>query len=291
MKTGQELEPRVYESEHIRQVLAEMGRNFPDYFATFAQGGPLRPVFLQHIEKHRKEQDIYRDYIDLEALEEFESDPNAFKSHSRKRCPIIRRCLNSTDEAMKAYHVSFQRVSGRDLLNPVRKIAEFGAAYVARFDDEAHEAVATYSDLGLERLDQEDHLSIGVLGYGIQSSLLYGVYPRQFAHRSQDAVWAFYFLSGRKNFGLRDDSEFLMVHPQENECEQNYYYPAQLFGFYALQIYPWLKAACAGRGLILDATYRYVYLSRFCDQIADTHRSDINVLRRSSEHVERQPWF
>ena len=290
MFRGKELEKQVYEPGHIQQVLAEIETNFPSYFKSFAQQ-PLEPVFSNHIQEYEKEQEAYREYLNLEALEEFEYDPNAFKSHTRKRCPIIRRCLMSRDEVMKAYRKSFNRVTGRQLLDTVRNIAEFGISYVADFDDEAHEDTATHSDLGLESLNDEKYQRLGVIGYGIQSSLLYGVYPRNFAHRSQDAVWSLYFLSGRKDFGLEDGPEFLMVRPNEGTCEQNFFYPAELFGFYALSVFVMLELACEDQGITFEDRYRYIYLSRFCDNVADTHREDINAFKWSSEYVESQPWF
>jgi hypothetical protein len=287
---GKELEEQVYEPRHIQQILAEIERNFPDYFKSFVQQ-PLEPVFNGHIQEYEKEQEAYRGYLDLDALDEFECDPNAFKSHTRKRCPIIRRCLMSRDEVMKDYRKSFNRVTGRQLLDTVRNIAEFGISYVADFDDEDHEDAATYDDLGLEPLNDDNYQCLGVIGYGIQSSLLYGLYPRSFAHRSQDAVWSLYFLSGRKDFGLEDGPEFLMVRPDEGTCEQNFFYPAGLFGFYSLSVFVMLELACNDMGITFEDRYRYIYLSRFCDHVADTHRDDINAYKWSSEYVESRPWF
>jgi hypothetical protein len=290
MIRGKELEKQAYEPGHVQQVLAEIEGNFPDYFKSFAQQ-PLDPAFDKHIQEYEKEQEAYREYRDLEALDEFEYDPNAFKSHTRRRCPIIRRCLMSRDEVMKDYRRSFNTVTGRQLLDTVRNIAEFGISYVADFDDEDHENAATYGDLGLKPLNDDKYQCLGVIGYGIQSSLLYGLYPRNFAHRSQDAVWSLYFLSGRKDFGLEDGPEFLMVRPDEGTCEQNFFYPAELFGFYALWAFVLLKSACEDLGITFENRYRYIYLSRFCDHVADTHREDINAFKWSSEYVESQPWF
>jgi hypothetical protein len=285
MIRGNELESQVYELEHVQQVLAEIGANFPRYFQGFTQQ-PLKPVFQEHIREYEKELETYREYLSLEALDEFESDPNAFKSHTRKQCPIIRRCLMSQDDVMKGYKISFGNVKGRDVLNAARAIADFGRAYVKDFNDDKHEQANTYSVLGLETLNESKYGCPGVIGYGIQSSLLYGLYSRQFAHRSQNAVWSLYFLSGRKDFGLVDGSEFLMAEPERGRCEQNYFYPAELFGFYALKTFLMLKSACAGMSVPLYHHYRYIYLSAFCDYVAETHREDINMLKRSSEYVE-----
>lgn len=290
MIRGNDLEEKVFEDEHIEQVLAEIDKNFPTYFESFAQQ-PIALVFQDRIIEYQKEQEKYRDYLDLEALEEFELDPNAFKGYTRKNCPIILRCLMSQDDVMKAYKRSFGMVTGRQLLDTVRNIAEFGITFTLNFDDETHEDAAYYHEMGLEPLNEEPYGTGGVIGYGVQSSLLFGLYPREFAHRSQNAVWTLYFLSGRKDFGLQDGSEFLMVHEKEGTCEQNYFYPAELFGFYSVYLYLKLKAACAELGIHFENQYRYIYLSVFSDYVANSHREDIKTYTRSSTYVESHPWL
>ncbi|MCB9423191.1 MAG: hypothetical protein H6667_25560 [Ardenticatenaceae bacterium] len=289
MIRGNKIEHQVYDPSHRQQVLAEMTKNFPAYFETFSLK-PLDQVFAEHIRKHAQEQDAYRDYMDRIALDEFDYDAAAFKGHTKKRCPIIRRCLQANDEVMKDYKISFNNVTGRQLLDTVSKLSDFAVAYVANFNDQVHEAASTPGDLGLNNLNESEYGCGGVIGYGIQSSLLYGVYPRNFAHRSQNAVWSLYFLSGRKDFGLLDGSEFLMAHPDLGTCEQNYFYPAELFAFYALHIYRLLKEASAKAGIHFHDHNRYIYLSAFCDHVGDRHRNDINTYRRSSEYADTH-WF
>lgn len=289
MIRGNDLEQQVYDPVHRERVIEALTEIFPTYFSTFANK-PLDDLFKEYMEKHANEQDAYRDYIDRLALQEFEYDPNAFKSHTRKRCPIIQRCLWAQDEVMKAYKRSFNNITGRQLLNAVGKIADFAIKYVANFDDEAHEAAETPDDLGINQLNEPEYGCGGVIGYGIQSSMLYGVYPWCFAHRSQNAVWSLYFLSGGKDFGLEDGSEFMMAQPEHGTCEQNYFYPAELFGFYALQVYRLLKEACADAGIKFHDRNRYIYLSAFCDHVAERHRDDIKMFKRSSDYVEAH-WF
>lgn len=290
MILGNDLEAQVYEADHINSVSAAIRDHFGGYFTSFS-AQPLPPRFDKAIRQYEKEQARYRRYMDLEALAEYEQDPGAFKSETRNHCPIIQHCLNSQDEVMDSYKRAFGETTGRKLLTPVRNIAEFGRDYVLAFKDSQHEAATSPGDLGLDPLNDPQYGLNSVIGYGVQSSMLYGQYPREFAHRSQNAVWALYFLSGRHDFGLVDGSEFMMVHANHGTCEQNYFYPADLFGFYALQSSLLLKDACAGIDLPLPNHYRYLYLSVFCDHVADTHRADINVFKRSSSYVESQPWF
>lgn len=288
MIKGKGLEEGVYEEEHIEQVLAEMASSFDRYFDGFSCLA-LKEVFDERIRQYNKEREAYRKFLDLDSLDEFEDDPNAFKSYTRKNCPIIRRCLNSPDEVMKDYQKSFNLVSGRQLLDTVRTIAKFGRDYQVRFHNQRHEQIASFRDLELEPLN--DAGCPGVIGYGIQSSLLYGQYASSFAHRSQAAMWTLYFMSNRKDFGLRGGSEFLIARPEDGTCEQNYMYPAELFGFYALKLYLTLKAACNEEGIPFFDHRRYVYLSTFCDYVAESHQQDINLYKWSSTHVESQPWF
>lgn len=290
MIRGNELEDKVFENDHINTVLNEMGKGFARYFQTFKLE-PINRLFQEYILKHQSELSAYEEYLNIDILNEFEYDPNAFKGHTKSRCPIIQRCLWSQDEVMKVYKRSFNESSGRELLDAVKKISQFGKKYVDEFDDELHEDAAYPPDLKLEMLNEPEYGSHGVIGYGIQSTLLHGLYPREFAHRSQNSVWSLYFLSNRKDFGLEDGSEFLMIQVEKNTIEQNFHYPAQLFGFYQLQVYLMLKYACEDLNITFDNTYRYIYLDAFNDHVAEQHRNDINTYRRSSEDVEAQPWF
>jgi hypothetical protein len=285
MIRGKEIEKQVFDPNHIQQVLAEIEVNFPEYFRTFAHS-PLKELIVHYIEEHTKEQEKYQKYLDLRGLDEFERNPNSFKSYTRGSCPIIRRCLQARDETMKQYKKSFNLITGRQLLDGVRKIAEFGGAYNAGFKDEIHEAATEPAHLGLDTLNENEYGCPGVIGYGVQSSLLYGLFPHAFAHRSQNAVWSLYFLSGRKNFDLQDYSEFLMVHKDQGTCEQNYFYPAQLFGFYALKVFLLLRSRYQEIGVSLHNHNRYIYLGAFCDHVADRHRDAISTYKRNSEHVE-----
>lgn len=289
MIRGKELEEQVYDPEHIRQVQAEIERNFPDYFESFAQR-PIMQSFHNRIKGHREEQKKYEACLDLEAMDEYEYDPDAFKAFAKQKCPVIHNALMAQAEAMQKYQSDFNKASGRELLDTMRHIAEFGRDYVAAFDDEAHEEAATYADLGLGRLNEPELSLTGVVGYGIQSSLLYSLYPGQFASRLQSALWSLFFLSGRETFGLEDGSEFQIWHLDEGTCAHNYFYPADLFGFYCLYVFLLLRSACEEIGIDLENQYRYIYLSEFFHFIADKHREDINVLTNSSETVESR-WY
>ena len=196
MLRGNELDERVYDEAHIAEVLTEIRLTFPKYFTSFCQLS-LRKRFLDAIKEYEAEQRCYLDYLDLEALGEFEDNPNSFKSETRKNCPIIRRCLNSREEYMKAYQRAFGEVRG-GTFSTQRARSLSSSAYVAGFDHERHESSRAFGELGLEALNEPEYGCFGVIGYGIQSTFLYGQYPHAFAHRSQNAVWSLYFLTSGK---------------------------------------------------------------------------------------------
>jgi len=290
MIIGKDLEKEAYSPGHIAGVLMEIEKQFPRYFEAFKAKRPLPEVMTAAINEHVKTRDKYQEYLHLPSLLDYEDDPNAFKKMTRNKCPIIHGCLMSADEAMKQYKISFNSVAGRDLLNTVRNLAEFGMNYVAEFDDAVHEQITSHSPLGLTVLEDNKYYCPGVVGYGIQSALLHGRYGHAFAYRAQDAMWALFFLSSRRDFGLEGGSEFLMVRPNQGNCEQNYTYPPELFAFYALKIYLMLKKACADVGITLYPNHRYVYLHQFMSSVATDHRQDISILKWSSEYVENH-WF
>jgi hypothetical protein len=285
---GANIDPILYEEGHIQKVLAELELTFPKYFEKFFMK-EARKKFQGEIESYLKEQAAYEEYMDLETLKEFEFDPNAFKGETRSQCPIVRRCLGSQEEYMKSYKRSFNSTTGRTLLDTVTRIAQFGQQYVNTFDHTTHEAATSVEDLQLSTLNEGEYFAFGVIGYGVQSSLLYGLYPYAFAHRSQNAMWALYFMTNHKDFGCQDASEFLQV--KVDTCEQNYFYPADLFGFYSLKLFLLLKEACVAKGLVLLSEYRYIYLSAFSSFVGEIHTDDKDALKRSSTDVESQPWF
>ena len=62
---------------------------------------------------------------------------------------------------MKDYKISFGMTTGRQLLDTVRRIAEFGESYARSFDGARHESAATYADLRLGALDDPAYGSRG----------------------------------------------------------------------------------------------------------------------------------
>lgn len=283
--TNMYLDERGYEPAHIQEVLAEIEQNFAKYFASFWKKPKKRQrSLIEAIEGFEKEQQQYEDFFDLDGLEEYDDDPSAFKGDIKKYCPIIRRCINSREEAMKKYKISFNNSTGQALLETTVNIIQFGREYMKSFDDELHEIAENVADLAVTELLEEEYIAYGVIGGGIKSHFLFCLYPHAFPNRSQNSIWALYFLTGKKNFGFEDESEFLIIDRNSCVTQQNYHYPYDLFCFYALKIFLMLKEACAQKGYSLTNRYRYIYLDEFFDHIANIHQDDIGLLKRSDEY-------
>jgi hypothetical protein len=313
-KPNLEIDHAVYEPNHISTVLAEITAHFPGYFEFFSKPVPkelsisipsdspfrithskykkssapqlLTKNFTDAIASFENEHEKYKSFFDIDALMEYEIDPNSFKGNLRRECPIIRRCLNSPEREMERYKAHFQQKPGEELWRVTTNIIKFGISFNKQFDTNKHESITTVPDLGLAELLLDDYISYQVIGGGIKSHFLYSLYPYAFANRSQNALWALYFLSGKGSFGLKDDSEFLMIDTENGTTQQNYHYPYDLFAYYALKVYLMLKQSCTKLNVFLEPRYRYIYLDSFLASITSHHENDITTLKRAADYAE-----
>ena len=74
-----------------------------------------------------------------------------------------------------------------------------------------------------------------------------------------------------------------MVERDGTGTQQNYYYPYELFTYYAQYLMKKLEETCTDAGYKLLATCRYVYLDTFLDFVAQQHESDIAMLMPQHE--------
>jgi hypothetical protein len=280
-KRDSEFDEGNYEPKHIDQILAEIGKNFPAYWESFAKTALSK--FDEAIEGWDADNPAYAEFLDLGFLNEYEDDPNAFKGALRSKCPIIRKSLNSPTAEMKKYKIAFNGAKGRDLLAATHKISLFGVEHMKRFDDAGHVKARSVDDLSLADLEEEEYGVYGAIGGGIRSQFLYALYPNAFPYRSRPAIWALYFLSGKGDFGSKDGSEFLMIDVEHTSTQQNYFYPYHLFSFYALKVYGLIAAACAKSRVPLRDDRRYVYVDAFLNHVAAQHEAEVTLLKGEPE--------
>ena len=270
---------------HIAEVLSEIQKNFPAYFNNFVKNKPAQnfaKAINNAVNEFEKDRDTYKAIFDLEALEEYEDDPNNFKSNILKnKCPVIRKTLQSDREELKKYKKDFKLADPNKLLEVITNICAFGKDYYKGYDTTTYESFKNYSDLGLAPLDEDECCLSGVIGVGIKSRILYKLYPAIFPNARQNSIWALYFLSGQEDFGCEYGSEFLMIDDKENfVTRQNFSYLYELFAYYAFEIYKLLEREADKINLSLEKSYRYVAVDAFLSSVAEYHAEDINIYVR-----------
>ena len=301
------------EQEHVEKVLNVIRKNFDQHFNRFldSTGGKgislediqvLQKKFGIEVQQKKKNSDLANNYktIIREAIDDFEKDrvdyqkifrqgwledldedADVFKSkYLRNECPIIRKTLaNKKAKELDKYRISFSLADADWLLHVVYNLCIFGDAYQETYDPNTYEDAETYQDLDLSLLDTDDYTAYGVIGGGIKTHMLYKVHPAIFPNRSRSAIWALLYLTDKETFGCKTDSEFLMIDLDKNIVQQNYFYPYQLFAFYAFEIFKMLRDKATEYNVDIDPDYRYVIVDAFLEFITMEHESEIEFLK------------
>ena len=260
-----------YNQQHIERVLKVIRGKFGGYFKEFIEtedgytisketaekiatsfeldGVPngsnidlackYKRIIHEAILAFEKDRDKYIAILDQESLEEYEDDPQYFKSNVLKNeCPIIHATLhNRRVKELDKYRYKFSKADAGELLDVVENLTNFAQEYYQAYDNDTYDDISSYVEMDLNDLDTEEYTVFGVIGGGIKSHMLYKVYPSIFSNRSRDAIWALWYLSDKKEIDCRQGSEFLMIDVDQSITQQNYFYPYELFSFYAHQIF------------------------------------------------------
>lgn len=308
------VEDVCYENYHIQAVVDEIKKGFDRYFTRFIEtkGGAsvslekfkqlqqhfgvqgtdrgfkknssedYKHIIRNAVEEFESDRQDYLNIFVVDTLEEYEEDPGTFKSTVLKnKCPIIRKTLqNRLAKELDKYRYSFSIADADELLSVVRNLCDFAEWYEYHYDAASYERASSYKDLNMSLLDTDEYTAYGVIGGGIKSMMLYKVDPKCFPSRSQNAIWALWYLTDKKDFGCKMASEFLMIDVKKCITQQNYFYPYQLFAFYAFEIYKLLRDKANAMGAYIDPDYRYVIVDEFLNYVANTHRDEIDTLAR-----------
>lgn len=309
------IEEICYEEAHIQQVLAEIEANFSDYFErylkteagtriswemlqdisteigviqigledkTIDDRGKYINIINESITDFERDRDSYLNIMDLEALDEHKDDPSNFKnSVLRNDCPIIRMTLqNKKAKELDKYRASFNISNPNDLLRVVTNLTNFAIKFLdTAYDKNNYDSITTLKELGFSLLDSEDYSVYGVIGGGIKSHFFYKFSPSVFPNRSRQALWALWYLTDKKTFGCSQDSEFLNINVKKCITQQNYFYPYELFSFYAYNIYQLLNKEAKKLDVYIDEDYRYVIVDSFLTYIAREYDEEISFLQ------------
>jgi hypothetical protein len=307
------VEKICYEQEHVNKVLKIIKDNFPKEFDNFlaSEAGyratehdiqkfanslgietktiknskdktqNYKNILAQGLVDFDKDKKKYTDIFDKETLEEYKDDPMAFKSQTLKyECPIINSTLqNKRAKALDKYRYDFSTSDANELLSVVTNLCNFAENYFTNiYAPNNYDSIMKYSDLLFSELDTASCTVYGVIGGGIKSHMLYKNYPSVFPNRSRMAIWALWYLTDKNTFECKMDSEFLMIDTKENTTQQNYFYPYELFSFYAHQVYLLLKAEAEKLEVCIDSEFRYVIVDSFFTFVASRHESEIELL-------------
>ena len=310
-----DIEEICYDPDHIKKVLSEIILNFPRYFQNYLEQEAGQAIPISDIEKLAKslgtiklpkkkpidkqnvynrllneaivvfesDRTTYKEILDEAALEEYADDPSSFKNTILKnKCPIIRHTLqNKLAKELDKYREAFKYADPKDLVNVSTNIANFARTYARNdYESESYEESKDLTDMNFSDLTTDDYTVFGVIGGGIKSIFLYKLYPNIFPYRGPDAIWSLWYLTNKKTFGCHQDSEFLMIKQEDNTTQQNFYYPYDLFAFYALQIFNLVKLQAMALNVEIRTNYRFVMVDSFLSFVANFHRDEINDLKR-----------
>ena len=314
-----DIEEISYEQSHIDMVLQEIMKNLHIYFLKYIEteggnhmteetanklakyfGAVSRPkskakdpkkilefCLSEAIDDFNKDRVIYQDILNLEALAEYKLDVPSFKNKIlRDQIPIIRKTLqNKAAKELDKYRMAFKNAQPGDLFIVVENIVTLAKDWKHnRYNARDFENIKSCKALDNFKFDEEDYNAHGVIGGGIKSHFIYKLYPEMYPHRSRESLWALWYLSEKKRFGCKEDSEFLMIDIEFGTTQQNYFYPYGLFAYYALRIYEELKKIYAKNGISLSIEYRFVAVDAFLSFVSRQHQSEIDVLKQKSQN-------
>lgn len=314
-----DIEEICYDQAHIEQVWDEIRKNIPNYLQKYinTEGGHsieeseieklaakfgstskprskkkdikkvLEKLRKEAINDYEKEREYYLNILDLESLAEYKQDVNSFKNTVLKnQIPIIRRTLqNRQAKELDKFRAAFNCTQAGDLFEVTFNIVKLAHEWRNEwYEEEVFEGIDTSDELGYYDLDEDIYTAYGVIGGGIKSHFIYKLFPDMYPNRSREAVWALYYLSNKKKFGCKEESQFLMINIKEGTTQQNYFYPYGLFAFYALLIFKELKEFYANYEIILPTDYRFVVVDHFLSFVAKQHQSEIDVLKQNLEN-------
>ncbi|MFZ4799202.1 MAG: hypothetical protein ACOYMA_17010 [Bacteroidia bacterium] len=313
------IEEICYEQDHIDKVWDEIKQIIPEYFQKYTDtesghsvqeseleklaakfGSTSKPkskqkdtkiilerLLKESIEDFEKERNSYQEIFDLESLEEYRHDVNSFKNTILKnQIPIIRKTLqNKQAKELDKFRAAFNTAQPGDLFDITSNIVKLSNKLrKERYDGKKFENINSCKDLDYHQFDEEGYTAFGVIGGGIKSQFIYRLFPEMFPSRSREAVWALYYLSNKKKFDCKEDSQFLMINAKEGTTQQNYFYPYGIFAFYALRIFNKLKDLYALQGISLPIEYRFVVVDCFLSFVSRSHQAEIDILKQKSQN-------
>lgn len=314
------IEEICFKEDHIQKVLGEIKRNIPDYFEKYVStdagqsaddeklaqlaakfgSTPKRNkkkvdkeevlvrIVKEAIKSFESDREAYQDHLHPEALEEYAEDVGMFKNTVLKnQIPIVRKTLqNKAAKELDKYRSAFNASAPGDLFEVTNNIVELAQRLRNEWYNNAEfENITNHSELGYGVFDDEKYIAYGVIGGGIKSHFIHKLHPEMFPNRSRESIWALWYLSDKKHFGCKEDSQFLMINQDHGQTQQNYFYPYGLFSFYALEIYRELRSIFKVLGAGINEYERFIIVENFLSFVARQHQDEIDILKQKSDNL------
>ena len=321
------VEEMCYDAKHVQEVVNAIEKGFDKYFdkfietkaGTISKGNDFakfqtnfnvvvkqkkvdyamnfKEIMSESISKFLDDKNdnrqSYIDIFNLDGIEEYEDgDESAFKTVLRDKCPIIRKTLKAPAKELDKYRLDFKYSNPNDLLAVTYNLCLFGEDYQKEYDEKEYDSISSYEDFQMQDLDTEDYTVYGVIGGGIKSHMLYKVWPHIFSNRSQTAMWALWFLTKPNTFNCRYGSEFLMFDTDNGLLYQhNYFYPYELFHYYAFCVYKMLQNKMSKYGVVIDPNYRFTIVDTFFEFVSNVEENKKEMNDATAKIKNRENYY
>jgi len=188
--------------------------------------------------------------------------------------------------------LDFKYSNPNDLLAVTYNLCLFGEDYQIEYDEKEYDSISSYEDFQMQDLDTDDYTVYGVIGGGIKSHMLYKVWPHIFSNRSQTAMWALWFLTKPNTFNCRYGSEFLMFDTDNGLLYQhNYFYPYELFHYYAFCVYKMLQNKMSKYGVVIDPNYRFTIVDTFFEFVSNVEENKKEMNDATAKIKNRENYY
>lgn len=276
------------DAEHHTNPIAQLAPKFgKSAGAADAEWRILAGVLADAVTAYEKEAEKYRRFFEMEALEEYRDDPNAFKQALSREVPVVANSLRSRRTELKDWQHHFRAARAKTLLEVFSNVLEFYCEWSTAHPVNLYIRLSDPDAFGLDPLDNDEAMYItNVVGMGIKSIVLYHLDSERLPARGYNGLYGLYFLSKYEYFDLPSkSSEFLMINDVTRASDgsiimdQNYWYPYGLFSLYALRIFNWIDQRASNTGISLDPKCRFVYVERFFEAVCKQHNIDLKTMR------------
>ena len=276
------VEEICFNLNHIEKNLKLINENFSIYFEQFMQSRDTSVLMQEEIEKYNKDREKYLYIMNEENLEIFKEDEEYFKNIVLKNeCPIIHKILQY--KKAKDYKDAFKKAKPSELWEAFKNLYVFSNNYNHSYEKIKSKKIENYAELEMDEIDEDKYSVRRVVGQGIKGYFLYKANPKFFSNRSIDAIWALWYLTGKQVEDCVQDSEFLRIEINKSTTNENYFYPYQLFHFYATKILELIQENASKYDLEILEEYRFVIVDAFLNYVTNQHIEEIEYFTRNSD--------